>query len=169
MRLRLRPLHDGDALETSRLITPAVSRWTATWPESIGPLEAAHRIEAVLQEEIEGAALVRAIERTADNALIGWIGLHKASPSASRAALGYWLGELFHGQGYMREAASTFVPLAWRPLAIEVIEAGAQLDNSASISILRRLGMRYTDTRTEFTPNRQRWEACAYFELARPD
>jgi hypothetical protein len=53
--------------ETSRLITPAVSRWTATWPESIGPLEAAHRIEAVLREEIEGAALVRAIERTAED------------------------------------------------------------------------------------------------------
>jgi hypothetical protein len=31
-RLRLRPVHDGDAEATARLMTPGVSRWLASWP-----------------------------------------------------------------------------------------------------------------------------------------
>jgi len=68
----------------------------------------------------------------------------------------------------MAEAASEFISLAWRSLDIEVIEAAAQPQNAASISILTKLGMRHVGDRSGFTPNRGRYETCAYFELPRP-
>jgi ribosomal-protein-alanine N-acetyltransferase len=68
----------------------------------------------------------------------------------------------------MAEAAAEFVALAWRSLDIDVLEAAAQPQNAASISILTKLGMRYVGDRSEFTPKRGRNETCAYFELRRP-
>jgi ribosomal-protein-alanine N-acetyltransferase len=168
MRIGLRRLETSDAAPTAALITPTISRWTATWPPSMSADEAGERIALAREREARGSHLVRAVRRLSDDALLGWISLARPDGAARTASLGYWLGEPFHGHGYMAEAAAEFVALAWRSLDIDVLEAAAQPQNAASISILTKLGMRYVGDRSEFTPNRGRNETCAYFELRRP-
>jgi [ribosomal protein S5]-alanine N-acetyltransferase len=167
LRIRLRPLEPADAAATAVLITPGVSRWTGSWPESVTAAEVLERIRLTAAAALKGLAFTRVIERANDGALMGWISAKKATAEETVGTLGYWIGECFHGQGYMTEAVRTFLPLAWDALALKVIEAGAQPDNAASIAILKRLGMRPIGERTELAPARGRFEKCVWFALLR--
>lgn len=166
-RIRLRPLSAADAAPTAPLITPGVSRWTATWPPQVSPPEVADRIARTRQNEAKGLCVARVIERAADGSLMGWITAIKPTPEGRVGTLGYWIGEIFHGQGYMTEACRAFVALAWDGLGIDVLEAGAQPANTASIAILKRLGMRYIGDRDDLASVRGRVERCAWYALAR--
>ena len=167
-RLRLRPLGAEDAGPTAAIMCEAISRWTGSWTPDPTPKDVLERIERHRAAESEGRAIMRAIERASDGGLMGWIGVDRLDADPRRGVLGYWLGEVFWGQGYAGEAASAVVGEAWRRLDLEVIEAGAQPENAASIAILRRLGMTEIGARSHFAAARGRDEVCLYFELRRP-
>ena len=168
-RLRLRPILLSDASATSALMTPGISRWTATWPSQVSNEEALQRIADVHDRTAQGICFAQAIERLSDGVLMGWINARKESPDARTGVIGYWMGEPFHGRGYMTEVVRAFVPLVWDNLRVDVIEAGALPDNTASIAILKRLGMRYVGDREELAPVRNRIERCVWCALDRPD
>ncbi len=167
-RLRLRRLRPDDAAATAAMITPEVSRWTGSWPDSIGVEETAERIRGTLGVMDSGGGPILAIDRKTDGALLGWVGLVFDKSAPRKGVLGYWLGEAHHGQGYGGEAAAGMVDEGWRLLDIDLIEAAANPDNAASIAVLRRLGMAYVGDVITFAIARQREETCAAFELARP-
>ena len=166
-RVRLRPLELSDAAAIALLMTPGVSRWTASWPESVTPEEVSERIRSVSESTQRRLALTQVIERAWDGILMGWISAKKVTSDDTVASFGYWIGEQFHGCGFMTEAARLFVTLAWDELGLEVIEAGAQPGNAASIAILKRLGMQPIGERTELAPSRGRLEKCVWFALRR--
>jgi ribosomal-protein-alanine N-acetyltransferase len=167
-RLSLRLVEERDAASVASLITPSISRWTATWPPALS-VEAAHaRLKSAVEDARRGLAIVFAIERKSDGILMGLSGVHRKEPQSRRCSFGYWLGEPFHGNGYMSEAAAEIIRRTWSLLDVDVIEAGAQPENTASIAILRKLGMHGIGTRIEYAPVRNRDESCAYFEISRP-
>lgn len=167
-RVRLRLLAAADAAPTAALISPGISRWTATWPEQVSAGEVAQRIDRTLENEAAGLCLARVIERAEDGALMGWVTAFRSAPGARVAALGYWIGEAFHGRGTTSAACAAFLPMVWRGLDIDVLEAVAQPANTASIAILRRLGMEYVGDREEFAPVRGRADRCVWYRMARP-
>lgn len=167
-RLRMRPLHQSDARDMALLVTPGVSRWTASLPETLTADEAAERIGPIVQAMTAGDGVTLAIEPLRARRFIGWIGLSRLKTDPRRANLGYWIGESFQGRGWAREAAQAFLPAAWRWLDVDVIEAGAQPDNAASLAILRGLGMEPVGERMHYVPTRDRDELCHYFEARRP-
>ena len=167
-RLRLRPLNVADAQAMAALITPEISRWTASLPGSLSPAEAAERIGPIVRAMEAGDDVTMAIEARDAPAFIGWIGVRRLADAPHRANLGYWIGEPFHGRGYTREAARAFLPAAWDWLDVEAIEAGVQPANAASLAILSGLGMQPIGERMHFAPVRGREELCLYFEARRP-
>jgi ribosomal-protein-alanine N-acetyltransferase len=167
-RLRLRQVRESDAASVAALVTPSVSQWTATWPPALSVEGAHRRLKSVIEHERLGLAMVFAIERKSDDVLLGLSGVHRKKLEDKRCSFGYWLGEAFHGKGYMSEAAAEIIRLTWSLMDVDVIEAGAQAGNIASIAILRKLGMRCIGTRIEYAPVRNRDEACVYFEISRP-
>ena len=167
-RLRLRGLRREDVLPTLAMMTPAVSQWTASWPAEMSLEVVLERMERARLRAVGGNALMYAVERRADGALMGWIGLHRSADDPARAILGYWFGEAFHGQGYGGEAARAAVSAGWDLLGVQVIEAGANPANAASIAILKRLGMHFTGERHEHVPARAREEIAVYYEMPRP-
>ncbi len=148
-------------------MTPGVSRWTATWPSQVSNEQALRRIADVHDRTARGICFAQAIERLSDGVLMGWINARKPSPDARVGAIGYWMGEAFHGRGYMTEAVRAFLPLVWDKLSVDMIEAGALPNNTASIAILKRLGMRYVGDREELSPVRNRIERCVWYALDR--
>ena len=166
--LRLRPIRLDDAGAMADLITPAISRWTASLPASLSAEEAADRIRPIVMAMDAGDDVTLAIERIETPGFIGWIGLRRLKERRRRANLGYWIGEAFHGRGYTREAARAFLSASWSLLDVDVIEAGAQPTNIASLAILRGLGMKPVGERMHFAPIRGREELCLYFEARRP-
>lgn len=167
-RLRLRPLADADAAPSAALMAEPISRRTGSWRPDNTPGEVLERIGRHRQAEAEGRGLMRAVERAADGALMGWVGVDRLKDPPGRGAIGYWLGEAFWGRGYGLEAAAAMLEAAWLRLGLEAIEAGIQPDNLASLAIVRRLGMTPIGERTTFASARQSEEVCLYFEIRRP-
>lgn len=108
-------------------------------------------------------ALPLAVIRRTDNAFLGYIGMGMSGES--KGNFGYWLGEGFQGQGYMREAGPAALGLGFAFLGASVIGAGAQLANIASIAVLKACGMRFVDERMVHAPVRDRDELCAWYEV----
>ena len=167
-RLRLRPLAVADAEAMAALMTPGISRWTASLPGTLSRDEAAERLGAIVRAMQAGDDVTLAIELRDAPGFIGWIGLRRLAETPERAALGYWIGEAFHGQGYTREAAQAFLPAAWAWLDVAVVEAAAQLGNDASLAILRGLGMTQMGERLSYSSARGANETCLWFETRRP-
>src|SRR5690349_13153207 len=103
-RLRLRPLEYSDALRIQALFdSPNVLRYmNAAIPWPYPEDGAMQHLRAVLPRMEAGEEYYWAIGlRESDEGLIGVIGLTPASDEDHR---GFWLGEPYWGQGYMREA-----------------------------------------------------------------
>ena len=162
-RLRLRCLDLSDAAAMSALMTPAVSRWVASWPSPFSAAQARERITKARVVAASANALPMAVLRKSDAVFLGYVGLRKSDESA--ADFGYWLGEPFQGHGYMREAAPAALGLAFERLGVTVIGAGAQLANTPSLAVLKGCGMRFVDERLVHAPIRERDELCAWYEI----
>ena len=80
------------------------------------------------------------IERQADHALIGTCTLFQFHVSSRRAEMGYALGRLYWGFGYMNEALRALLHYAFETLDLNRIEADIDPRNTASAKTLERLG-----------------------------
>jgi ribosomal-protein-alanine N-acetyltransferase len=167
-RLLLRPLTPADAEPTARLMTPGIARWTGSWKGQTSAEEVAERIGRYLEAARQGADFPRAIERSEDGALLGWIAVTRSKDAPRRASIGYWIGEPFFGQGYTKEAARTLLAHAWIALDVDVIQGVAQTANIASLAVLRGLGMRRIGQRMEYASARDVSDLCDVYEIERP-
>jgi ribosomal-protein-alanine N-acetyltransferase len=74
-------------------------------------------------------------------ALLGSITLSDVQRSiAQKGTLGYWVGKLYAGQGYMTEAAGLVCNFAFDTLKLHRIEAACLPHNEPSKSLLKHLG-----------------------------
>lgn len=165
LRLRLAEPRDADAL--ARLMSDGVSCRLASWPVPYTPEMALDRIEGVRQAAAAGRSLPLVIERRADGAVAGWISVSRAPGDARTALITYWLGERFHGQGLMREAAPAAMAQAFRSMDIQRVRAAVQPDNAPSLSVVRLLGMLPLGPGRIWCPARGREEECLWFETTR--
>ena len=168
-RLRLRMVDERDAPAAVRLITPDVSRWLASWPTPLDETTAARRLRELREVAARGDGLCLAIEHRESGEMIGLVLIVRSRDEARRGGLGYLLGAPYHRQGYMLEAAQAALAEAFARLSLDVVEAGAQPDNTASLTIMRKLGMRAIGERTVWASARDREEVCAYYEITRTE
>ncbi len=162
-RLILRCVAEHDAEHLSALMSPGVSRWVASWTSPL-PVDKARGLIARARKAAEdGKALPMIVERKSDGAVVGWIAVN-GGPEA-KGTFGYWLGEAFHGQGFMREAAPIALAHGFQRLGLVLIGAGAQLGNAASLAVMKACGMRHIDDRMIYAPSRERDELCAWYEI----
>lgn len=162
-RLILRCPESTDAEAISRLMTPGVADRLATWPAPMTPDLASTRIARALAWASERKAMPLAVIRIADGCFIGWIEI-TLTPDG-KAGLGYWLGEEFHGHGYMREAAPEVFKVAVSYLGADGAIAGCQPENAASIAVLEGCGMRFIGERMYFASARNREELTRFYEI----
>ena len=83
-----------------------------------------------------------------------------------RGEFGFWLGEPWHGHGFMREAAPAYVAALHARLALDHIEATCQQMNRASARLLAACGLKRTGARTLHAPARNHDERVDVWERA---
>lgn len=166
-RLRLRCFEMSDAPSLAANLTPAVTRWLATWPDPVTVDLAAQRIEIAREGARDGWHVGYGIERLSDGVLIGGFGGDMANTGAT-FEIGYHLAEHAHGQGYMTEAGRAGIATLWDMMPIQRIEAVAQLENQASFAVMQRLGLSRSGQRLAHSPARDRWEWCGVCGVDRP-
>jgi RimJ/RimL family protein N-acetyltransferase len=167
-RLRLRAPALSDAQDMSSYMTPAITRWLASWPYPLSLDEAMRRIEHSRAKIEAGGFAFYALVRRSDGRMIGGFSGGVDPQDPRRLAISYHLAESAHGQGLMSEAADAIVPVLWRMFPAEVIEAGAQLDNAASFKVMEALGMTPQGERLVYSSSRDRQEPTMFYAMHRP-
>ena len=162
-RLRLRPPRPADAPALSALMTPAVSRWMGSWPVPFTPEMAETRITSTLDAMAEGDTICLMIEHGTE--AVGWIGAARL-PGTDRASFGYWLGEPWHGRGFMQEAAPAFLVAFRARLTLGSVEATCHPENRGSARVLAACGLHRVGTRMQHAPARNRDELVDVWERA---
>lgn len=164
-RLRVRTCRADDAPRLAQLMTPGISRWVAAWPTPTTPDDATAIIDANLAAAADGAAFPGVVEEKGTGRVIGWLKVDLSPGPPTTAELGYWIGEAFQQRGFAHEAASGAIGWAFSDLSVQIVTAGAQTTNEASITIFQRLGLEPDGQRDVWAPARQRFEPCTFWSM----
>lgn len=167
-RLRLRAFEPGDAADLCRNMTPGVTRWLASWPDPVTQDYALARIARARAGMARGVSLFYALERIEDARVIGGLGGGLVAEDPARLEVSYHLAEDCHGAGYMGEAVRAALPVIWRLMPVQAIEAGAQVANAASFAVMRAMGMAPAGERMVHSSARGREELTGFYEIRRP-
>ena len=78
-----------------------------------------------------------------DKTLLGGINIGNVRRGVSQSAsLGYWIGEKYARNGYMKEALKLLIPSLFVDLRLNRIEAATLEENIASKSLLKKIGFK---------------------------
>ena len=93
-----------------------------------------------------------------DGELLGAITLDniRRGPAQS-ATIGYWIGQRFARQGYMREAIGALTHHAFTQMDLSRIEAACLPENTASRGVLERSGFKYEGVAQSYLQINGRW------------
>lgn len=173
-RLTLRPPQHSDftpwaALrEDSRaFLTP----WEPTWAEDhLGRRAFTNRVYWANRSVAAGNAMPLFIIRREDSCLLGAITLDNIRRGPAQAGtLGYWIGQSFARQGYMRESIGAVVHHAFERLNLSRIEAACLPENTASRALLERSGFKYEGVAQSYLQIDGRWRTHVLYSSLRSD
>lgn len=116
------------------------------------------------------SALPLFLIRREDEVLVGAITLDNIRRGPSQAGtLGYWTGQPFIRQGYMREAIDAVVHHTWTRLDLSRIEAACLPENSASRRLLETCGFKYEGVAQSYLQINGRWRTHVLYAALRAD
>ena len=105
-----------------------------------------------------------------DGVLLGAITLSNIRRGpAQMANMGYWIGQRFARQGYMREAILGVVHYAFTELDLSRIEAACLPENAASRGVLERSGFKYEGVAQSYLQIGGRWRNHVLYANLRSD
>jgi len=108
--------------------------------------------------------------RRADEVLVGAITLDNIRRGPAQAGtLGYWVGEHFARQGYMREAIGAVVHHAFQRMDLSRIEAACLPENTASRRLLEKSGFKYEGVAQSYLQIAGRWRTHVLYAALRSD
>lgn len=117
-----------------------------------------------------GSAVPLFLFRRDDQCLIGAITLDNIRRGPAQAGtLGYWTGEPFARQGYMREAIGAVVHYAFSQLDLSRIEAACLPENAASRGLLEKSGFKYEGVAQSYLQINGRWRTHVLYASLRSD
>ncbi len=128
------------------------------------------RVQWAARMRTQGTALPLFLVRRADDQLMGAITLDniRRGPSQS-ATVGYWIGQSFARQGFMREALGALVHHAFSELDLSRIEAACLPENAASRAVLEKSGFKYEGVAQSYLQINGRWRNHVLYSNLRGD
>jgi len=173
-RLTLRPPIHADFRAWSALRRASndyLRPWEPTWAEDHLTRKAfTNRVYWAQRSVSSGNAMPLFLIRRSDQNLVGAITLDniRRGPAQS-GTLGYWTGEPFARQGYMREAIEATVHQAFTRLDLSRIEAACLPENRASRGLLEKSGFKYEGVAQSYLQIDGRWRTHVLYAALRKD
>jgi [ribosomal protein S5]-alanine N-acetyltransferase len=147
-----------------------IARWTGTIPHPYGETDGREWIACVQENHATGQPRRFAIALKETDRLIGGVGLDGSTGDGSdEPALGYWLGQLYWGKGYGREAAAAVIDYGFRSLGLKTIRAYTDPSNMASQKVLLRYGLKHVGDIELVKPTRHGEQRALLFRISRPE
>ena len=173
-RMTLRPPVHGDwrswsdlRRESQEFLVP----WEPTWAtDHLSRKAFTNRVYWAQRSVSSGNAMPLFLIRRSDQNLVGAITLDniRRGPAQS-GTLGYWTGEPFARQGYMREAIEATVHQAFTRLDLSRIEAACLPENQASRGLLEKAGFKYEGVAQSYLQIDGRWRTHVLYASLRKD
>ena len=118
----------------------------------------------------QGTAVPLFLVRRTDNGILGAITLDNIRRGPAQAGtIGYWIGEEYARQGYMREALTAMVHYAFEVLGLSRLESACLPENKASRAVLERCGYKYEGVAQSYLQINGRWRNHVLYAALRTD
>ncbi|MEX0339638.1 MAG: GNAT family N-acetyltransferase [Arenibacterium sp.] len=173
-RLTLRPPVHADFRPWAALRQASQSYltpWEPSWaPDHLTRKSFTNRVYWAQRSVSGGTAVPLFLFRREDGELIGAITLDNIRRGPAQAGtLGYWTGQSFARQGYMREAIHAVVHHAFSRLDLSRIEAACLPENAASRGLLEKSGFKYEGVAQSYLQIAGRWRTHVLYAALRSD
>ncbi len=144
--------------------------WEPVWsPDHLSRKAFTNRVYWAARASHDGTALPLFLLRR-DGVLLGAITLDNIRRGpAQTGTIGYWIGQPFARQGYMREAIGALVHHAFTVLDLSRIEAACLPENAASRGVLERSGFKYEGVAQSYLQINGRWRNHVLYSNLRGD
>eukprot|EP01037_Dinobryon_pediforme_P009603 gene9603-9680_t len=145
--------------------------WEPSWPDDdLTRSSFRIRIRCNDQDRASGNAYSFFLFRRSDKALLGGLTLGNIRHNAAKTAtLGYWMGEDFAGQGYMRQAVELALDFAFFKLGLHRVEAACLPRNARSTRLLQSLGFQREGLARAYLEINSQWEDHILFAILASD
>jgi len=129
----------ADLRERSRSF---LSPWEPEWPaDDLTRSAFRNRVRRYGAEIREDLSYPFFVFRAGDKRMLGGATLSNIRRGVAQSAnLGYWMGGIFAGKGYMGAAVTAIIPFSHGALGLKRIEAACIPGNTASIRLLEKTG-----------------------------
>jgi ribosomal-protein-alanine N-acetyltransferase len=173
-RLTLRPPTHSDyrawtslRRDSAEFLVP----WEPSWaPDHLSRKAFTNRVYWAQRAVANGSAVPLFLVRRSDAVLLGAITLDNIRRGPAQAGtLGYWIGQGFARQGYMREAISSVVHHAFVHLDLSRVEAACLPENAASRGLLESAGFKYEGVAQSYLQINGRWRSHVLYAALRSD
>jgi len=173
-RLTLRaPMHsDFNAWTGLRRDSEAfLAPWEPAWADDhLSRRAFTNRVYWAQRSIGSGSAMPLFLIRRDDQVLLGAITLDNIRRGPAQAGtLGYWVGEPFARQGYMREAIVAVVHHAFHQMDLSRIEAACLPENTPSRGLLEKSGFKYEGVAQSYLQINGRWRSHVLYAALRGD
>ncbi|WP_299784869.1 GNAT family protein [uncultured Marivita sp.] len=173
-RMVLRPPMHSDFTPWSALRRDSetfLAKWEPSWAEDhLSRRAFTNRVYWANRAIGNGSAVPLFLLRRSDDMLLGAITLDNIRRGPAQAGtLGYWIGEPFARQGYMREAIDAVVHYAFDRLDLSRIEAACLPENKASRGLLEKAGFKYEGVAQSYLQIDGRWRTHVLYASLRLD
>lgn len=173
-RMVLRPPQMGDWRAWASLRRDSagfLKPWEPVWAaDHLSRRAFTNRVAWARRSIAQGTAVPLFLIRREDGALLGAITLDniRRGPAQS-GSTGYWIGEPFARQGFMREAVLAAVSYAFAVLDLSRIEAGCLPENAPSRRLLEGCGYKYEGVAQSYLQIAGRWRNHVLYANLRHD
>jgi len=173
-RMSLRPPQHSDYRAWSALREGSAGflvPWEPSWSaDHLTRKSFTNRVHWAQRAVGQDTALPLFLIRRNDAEFLGAITLDNIRRGPAQAGtLGYWIGERFARQGYMREAIDAVVHYAFHTLDLSRIEAACLAENAASRGVLEKCGFKYEGVAQSYLQINGRWRNHVLYANLRSD
>ena len=148
-----------------------LSKWEPVWAtDHLTRRSFTNRVYWAQRAEAQGTALPMLMIRRVDNQLLGALTLDNIRRGpAQTGTFGYWIGEPFARQGFMREAILALTHHAFTRLDLSRLEAACLPENTASRGVLEKCGFKYEGVAQSYLQINGRWRNHVLYANLRGD
>lgn len=145
--------------------------WEPTWPSDALSRDAFYRrLNRYASDWRNDAGYSMFLFDRESSALVGGISLSNVRRGVAQCGtLGYWMGEAYAGQGYMREGLSLLLGFSFDELSLHRIEAACLPNNEPSRKLLLGSGFSEDGFARKYLKIRGVWQDHLLFSLLSED
>lgn len=148
-----------------------LTQWEPVWsPDHLSRKAFTNRVYWAQRAMSNGTAVPLFLTLRDSGALLGAITLDNIRRGPAQAGTtGYWIGQPYARQGYMREALQALVHYAFTELDLSRIEAGCLPENTPSRRLLEQCGYKYEGVAQSYLQIDGRWRNHVLYANLRGD